>query len=56
MGDSIHDISGRSQDVQQCPNGKVYINFNVDRFLRLDCEYLHDLELYQLEAKDLAKI
>jgi hypothetical protein len=56
MGASIHDISGHSKDLQQCPNGKAYINFNIDRFLRLECEYLHDLELYKLEAKDLAKI
>jgi hypothetical protein len=56
MDPSIHDVSGHPKDLQQCPNGKVYINFNVDRFLRLDYEYLHDLEVYQLADKDLAKV
>jgi 2EXR family len=54
----IHSTDGHQSTTTLCSGKKIYVNFEVDRFLRPDRDSIFhpSLEGYQLEAKDLAKI
>jgi hypothetical protein len=54
---SLHDQHGHKDRRQPCPNKKIYVNFNLDRFLRRKSDNgWPPKREFELEENDLARI